>query len=481
VATRQSYVQWLVKRMGADDTAFGFTDIQSKAVYDLTPSQRVDLTVIAGRSQLDLERDQDDPNLIGRGEADALLVTAGWRATRGAGVTVAQRVSASRYGFENHRIDAVPLATGAGTSLAYRGSAAWTPKPSTLFQVGAHVQRDGLDQSVTRFIELPWRQTTLTRLESADASRWIWSADVRASSSLGAGLKIDGGALVSSATDDARGPAPSPWIGVAAPVGGGFILRGGAGLYRQHPGLDQTSGTFGHAGVGTERAAHVEAAVEHRWQAQTRAQVTVFRRIERDMLRLADNDYRLVDGGLVGPSLTPQWRNAIDGTASGIEFVLQRRAATGLTGWISYGYAHTRHHDRLTGETFDADFDQRHTFSVYGHYRLSPVWSAGARLRAASNIPVPAYLEERDDAFFVGERRNGVRLRSYRRVDLRADRVFNYDSRRLTLFVEVVNVLGRENHASAFDAYRVFSDGRVGSTRSRLFPFLPTAGLLFEF
>lgn len=482
LATRQSYVQWIVKRMATDGTAFGYTDIQAKAVYDLTPAQRVDLTVIAGRSQLDLEREgNDDPNLIARGEADAVLVTAGWRAARGAGVTLTQRVSATRYGFENYRLDAVPLSTGAATSFAYRGSASWTLKPSALLQAGVHVQRDRLDQSATRFIELPWQQTTVARPETADATRWMWSADLRASHTLGRGVKLDGGALVSGAEDDARGPAPSPWIGVAAPVGAGFTLRGGGGLYRQHPGLDQTSGTFGHDGVGTERAAHVEAALEHRWQARTRAQVTVFRRTERDMLRLADNDYRLAGGAMVGPSLTPRWVNSIDGTASGIEFVLQRRAATGLTGWVSYGYAHTRHHDRRTGEVFDADFDQRHTFSAYGHYRLSPVTSVSARIRAASNIPMPAYLESRDGGFFLAERRNGVRLRAYQRVDVRADRVFNYDSRRLTLFVEVVNVLGRENHAPTFDSIYVHRDGRVFSTQSRLFPFLPTAGLLFEF
>ena len=73
------------------------------------------------------------------------------------------------------------------------------------------------------------------------------------------------------------------------------------------------------------------------------------------------------------------------------------------------------------------------------------------------------------------------RLPAYARLDLRANHAFNFDTRRLTLFLEVVNVTARTNYAPTYDAMRVLSNGRAVSTRQRLFPFLPTAGVLVEF
>lgn len=45
----------------------------------------------------------------------------------------------------------------------------------------------------------------------------------------------------------------------------------------------------------------------------------------------------------------------------------------------------------------------------------------------------------------LSSRRNEVRLPVYSRVDVRANRSFNWSGRRLTLFAEVINVLNRDN------------------------------------
>ena len=482
VATRQSYVQWILKRLGSDgSTAFGYTDIQGKAVYDLSPAQRLDVTVLAGRSHLDVGRVDTDPNLVGRGEAGTFLLTAGWRATRGSSLTFTQRVSAGRFGFDNDRIDGVVLAEGSGDSVAYRPAVAWAIRPSIVLQAGAYFQREALDQSSTRFIEPVPPAAPAPRTQAVHGTRTLSSADARLSYAGPRGPAIDAGVLVSSATNDAAAAAPSPWVAVTVPLGGRLSLRTAGGIYRQHPALDQTAGSFGGDEVATERATQLEAALEHRWRPSVRAQITAYRRRERDMLRLTDDDYRLVGGVVTPPSMTPLWANVLDGSSSGFEVLAQRRAVTGLSGWISYGYSRTTYDDRQTGERFSADFDQRHTFNAFGQYRISTVVSTSAKLRVGSNYPIPAYLAARDDGLFVGAERNTVRLPLYSRLDLRANRAFNFQTRRLTLFVEVVNVLGRTNYAPGYEGMRVVGNGRVVATTQRLFPFLPTAGILVEF
>jgi hypothetical protein len=72
-----------------------------------------------------------------------------------------------------------------------------------------------------------------------------------------------------------------------------------------------------------------------------------------------------------------------------------------------------------------------------------------------------------------------VRLPTYARLDLRLTRTFTFDRRRLTLFVEVMNVLDRQNVGQSDGAVRTTLE--VTGYAERLFPRVPSAGLLIEF
>ena len=52
VSARQSYLDLVIDRLDdeGEGVNFGFSDAQAKVVFDLTPSQRAELTVLAGRS-----------------------------------------------------------------------------------------------------------------------------------------------------------------------------------------------------------------------------------------------------------------------------------------------------------------------------------------------------------------------------------------------------------------------------------------------
>jgi hypothetical protein len=121
---------------------------------------------------------------------------------------------------------------------------------------------------------------------------------------------------------------------------------------------------------------------------------------------------------------------------------------------------------------------------LYGQYRKSPTMSFGAKLRLGSNFPIAGYFDERQSASFdsgliAGLSRNTVRLPLYARLDLRADRTFNYSTRRLTLFAEVVNVLNRDNLARANGV--VTLSGSAHDFTNAMFPLLPSAGIRIDF
>lgn len=117
---------------------------------------------------------------------------------------------------------------------------------------------------------------------------------------------------------------------------------------------------------------------------------------------------------------------------------------------------------------------------MYLFYRLSARTSVSARLRAGSNVPAPGYYVRRDAAWFVSSTRNEVRVPVYSRLDLRANRTFNWSRKRLTLFAEVMNVLNRDNVRFTPPGINTRT-GQASGLFESMIPFVPSAGILIEF
>ena len=104
-----------------------------------------------------------------------------------------------------------------------------------------------------------------------------------------------------------------------------------------------------------------------------------------------------------------------------------------------------------------------------------------ARYLFGSGMPVVGYYRGSTRDLFLAEQRNQFRLPSYQRADVRLNKSWQRDRVRWTLFAEVINVLNRRNlkpdELAGFDA----RTGRVRLAFNRMFPVLPSAGVLAEF
>ncbi len=161
--------------------------------------------------------------------------------------------------------------------------------------------------------------------------------------------------------------------------------------------------------------------------------------------------------------------------------MLQRRSANALSGWISYGYSKAEMRDGLLQKQFPADFDQRHTVSAYGAWRIRPTWLVSVRYTYGSNFPIPGFLVDRGErAYFLGPERNRVRLDPYHRADFRITKTIQRPGWRATIYGEVVNLTNHNNRR--FDSYNGYNNrtGAVFMSFSELFPILPAAGVTFE-
>jgi hypothetical protein len=272
---------------------------------------------------------------------------------------------------------------------------------------------------------------------------------------------------------------------------GGFDLLGGTGLFRQYPGFNAITALRGTPGLPAARAWNADVGIGRRVGAHLRAQAVWFHRAEHDGVRLPDDEWRLVVGTPTPPATDTYYHARLDGTAQGVELLVQRRSPNGLSGWASYSLGSYEQHDLTTRERFDGDFDQRHALSLYGVYRLNDRTSLAMKLRVSSNVPVRGYFQELpaspedpvpDDQparYGLAEQRNGTRLPVYQRVDLRANRTWTLQRSRLTLYVELMNVLGRTNWRTGNGGIR--PDGEIAGLLDPLVPFVPSAGLLWEF
>lgn len=487
VSARKSYLEMLLKQISEEnDFGFGFTDMQSKLVYDTSSSHRLELSLVAGRSRLDQVVDPGDLNDLKDGRNAAQLVNVGWRFTGSPSLVATQRVAVALNQYSNTTTDGFELDRGTGRDVTWRADLSAGGPGALTIEGGAQLQWQSR-QSNSQFRTgrqpnvLPFRLQFYDEgaLFSSAYAQTRWSSGSRVS--IAPGARVDRWSLTGETT-------ASPWAVGEIRLSTSLKLRAGAGIHRQFPGFEQLAGLHARArppgaravGVRSERAYHTDIGVEQMLGDTARWQVTLYNREERDMLRLPNSELRVAGGLLRDPTLDSRWVNALDGHARGVELLVQRRSPSGLSGWASYSLGFNRYRDLTTGEAFDGDFDQRHTVNIHAQYRLTNRLSVAAKLRTGSNVPAVGYWEQRGATYFVSSTRNELRVPSYSRLDLRGNRTFNWQGKRLTLFVEFLNVLGHEN-------LRYTVPGVNGRTRQAfgifepMIPFVPSAGILLEF
>lgn len=477
VSIRKSYLDLVIARLDPEnDFAFGFTDVQGKLVYDLGARNQLQLAMVAGRSRLD---QQVTPNFdldeVKDGRNASVFAVASWRMLFSDTFAVTHRAAIGTNEYTNVNADSVQLAHGSARDSLYRSDWSYAPRSGLAIEGGGEIRsssQSAREQHLEFFVpRFQVREAFDARAVASSAYaqlRWAPS-----SSAVVSGVRVDHRTLTHT-TD------VSPWIQVSQPVTRRLTIRGGAGLHRQEPAFMQVAGIRGNRDLHPERAYHFDVGIEGQIATRARWQVTAYDREERDVIRLPEAEIRFMGGTLSLPSLTSRFANELSGHARGVELLLQRRSANGFSGWASYALGFSRYRDVQTGETFWGDYDQRHTINLYALYRFNDRYSASGRFRAGSNFPAPGYWESRDGLEFVSDRRNELRVPQYARVDIRANRTFTKRTTRLTLYVEALNALGRDNVRFAQPGVDVRT-GRVFGIFDALFPLVPSVGVLVEF
>ncbi len=478
VSGRQSYIDHLVRHLTEHGVSFGFADAQARLAYDVSPSQHVDVTLLSGHSRFQNEPGEHDIDDVYDATNAAVVGVASWRIARPR-VIFTQRVLAAENHFRNENQADVELDNGKDRQLAYRADARFVVSPALELDAGGEAERRD-DRRVRR--RLASNRLTLAQLDDYSANGAAtggyallkWSP--RSTLTIAPGLRADHWNLTRQSTT-------SPWIQAEWRAFEGFKIRGAAGRYQQFADFDKVLGASGGVGLVPERASQFDIGVEQRLSRSLRLTATVYDREEDQMLRQFGNETRVVNGRVVRRLASSKYENRLDGFARGVELMVQRTVArAGISGWFSYAYSRNRYMDVVSHESFWGDNDQRHTLNAYAMYRHSDRVSFVTKLRVGSNFPIPGYYakESGTDVYQLSDVRNGARLPVYARLDLRANRAFDWSRRRLTLFAEVINVLNRAN--VRFDPPVINVSSRsVSRPFDSMLPIVPSVGILIEF
>jgi hypothetical protein len=488
-SARRSYLDYLLARIDPDGSVgFGFSDGLAKATLDLNPRHQLQVLTVIGRSVFDESQDELADNDEALAKRRAWLSALTWRYTPGSRVAISQRLYATGMNYDNVNRDDALLDGGLERVIGWRTDAALSLGRRWLAEVGGEVQH--LASRGERHRTLDGFSTPVT-LANYRASSEAAAAYAQLTANVGA-VTLTPGARVDywRATDLT---AASPWITGEWRLSSKTRLRGGAGLYRQLPELSHLNGLHANDRLVDERAVHADVSVVQSLPLAVQVQVSWFARDERDVLRVDGEPRRLGDGSLTPGRGDAPWENRLSGRARGIEAVIRRDAPDGVSGWIAYAYSRHRYTDGVRSEQFWSDYDQRHTLSAYVSARVSNRTSVGAKLRYGSNYPITGYIAAdpnpattpplfggmRPLFLALSEQRNTLRLPSYLRLDLRADRTATIAGRRVTFFAEVVNALNRRNERNV--PYDIRRDGRVSGVTDSLLPIVPSAGFVVEF
>lgn len=476
VTARQSYLQLLVARMYPDDEGFnfGFSDAQAKVVFDTSPSSRLEFTMLAGHSKLEERREDLDSQDLFTGRNASAMAIGTWRLTKPWGIVTARALSAFNR-FRNDTKDLVSLDKGHDKEVAARLDASATVNSHLQADAGAQAERVDETRFRQRFSSGLGRYRTINDFHDQGTRSGAYG-QLRVTAgpfTVVPGARVDHWTLTGETT-------ASPWIQADWKLSNTASIRGGAGIYRQFPEFEQVIGALGVTGARSQRADQYDLGFEQRIGASMRWQATIFDREETGFFRRPAAENRLVNGRVVRGVVTAPYQAGLDGFARGVELLVQRRSARGVSGWLSYSYGRVRHTDRQTGETYWSDLDQRHAVNLYVTLRVSERTSVSAKIRAGTNVPAPGYYAREGSGYVVSPSRNTLRLPTYSRVDLRANRTFNWSRKRLTLFAEVINLLNRDN--VRFNPPGVNTTTRqVSNLFESLIPIVPSAGILIEF
>ncbi len=229
------------------------------------------------------------------------------------------------------------------------------------------------------------------------------------------------------------------------------VLKGAVGIYHQAPTPQYATVEFGNPDVKEEGAIQYMIGAERRIAGPVSADLQLY---YKDLFDAVAQSDRLVERG--GELVPERYTNDGTGRSYGAEVLLRYDPDGRFFGWIAYSISRVEYEQgRANSRSDGADqFDQPHNLVALGSLELPEIWnglSFGFRARYTTGGPKwqtagGLYDVDADDYRSLPRGRSSdERLPDFFQLDLRVDKKWTFDTATLTAYLDVQNVLNREN------------------------------------
>lgn len=252
-----------------------------------------------------------------------------------------------------------------------------------------------------------------------------------------------------------------------------WTVKGYIGRFSQPPQPEAVDSRFGNPDVGMEHAMHYGLGYEFKPNRLWSVDSEIYY-IRREDLVVFTDDLVVNDDG------TFSYVNFINGglrTSMGFEIMIKRQLTERAFGWLSYTYSKSRQRN-FGGERFlPTAFDQPHVLNAVASYKPGKGFELGVRFQMASgraDTPVIGSTYDADSGSYdplLGPSRS-VRTPTFKQIDVRAEKVWLYNTWSLGLYIDIINVANFKNAEAIEYDYRYRKSAPITS-----FPILPTLGI----
>jgi outer membrane receptor protein involved in Fe transport len=182
------------------------------------------------------------------------------------------------------------------------------------------------------------------------------------------------------------------------------------------------------------------------------------------------------------------YTNNGSGRNYGLEILLEKKPTnrSRFSGWLSYAASKARRRDRAGFPEYDYLYDQPHVLTAIANYKFSGRTQLGLKWKLTSGQPYTPIVGRIFTPYAPGDTagywegipggKNSERLPWYHRLDVRIDRKFHLKGLSMAGYLEIFNLYAHKN----VGGYQWSRDYSKKEPYYQL-PFLPTAGLSWEF
>ncbi len=226
----------------------------------------------------------------------------------------------------------------------------------------------------------------------------------------------------------------------------GLTFKGGVGVFHQTPTGQELDSTYGNpTGISSPYGVQTSTGVEYSPLEFLDLDLTLFFNRYEDLITMQAQEE---SGGMVTRGST--FTNDGQGRSYGMELLVRHRPHGPFFGWIAYTLSRSERRWSSDDDWQPFRFDQTHILTLVGSWRLGSRWTLGLRFRLVSGIPrTPVlggvYDSDTDTWVPVLGDPMSERNPAFHQLDLRVDRLFLFDTWRLTAYLDVMNVYNRAN------------------------------------